>query len=138
MAVAAAAAVVVVAAAVAADISPLSRTKIEFRAAPTRSGRLFFVNVDEINWIEAAGDYVSLHVGRNSHLLHETMTGLENKLNPQKFLRIHRSTIVNSDRIKELQPHINGEYHVFLKNGIKLKLSRRYRKNLQALFGDSL
>ena len=102
------------------------------------SGRLFFVNVDEIDWIEAAGDYVSLHVGRNSHLLHETMTGLENKLNPQKFLRIHRSTIVNSDCIKELHPHINGEYHVFLKNGIKLKLSRRYRKNLQALFGDSL
>ncbi len=101
------------------------------------AGRIFFLPVDEIDWIEAAGDYVGLHVGRKKHLLHETMNGLEAKLNPERFLRIHRSTIVNIDRIKELLPHFNGEYFVVLRNSTRLKLSRSYRDRLQRLLGSA-
>jgi two-component system LytT family response regulator len=102
------------------------------------SGRIFFINADEVDWVEAAGDYVSLHVGRKSHLLHERMNALEEKLDPQKFLRIHRSTIVNIERVQELQPHSNGEFFVLLTSGAHLKLSRSYREDLQKLLGHSI
>jgi two-component system, LytTR family, response regulator len=72
------------------------------------SGRIFFLSVEEIDWIEAADNYVRLHVNRDSHLLRETVNGLESKLDPEKFLRIRRSVIVNISRIKELQPLFNG------------------------------
>ncbi len=102
------------------------------------SGRVFFIKTEEIDWIEAAGDYVTLHIGPNTHMVHASMGGLEAKLAPDRFLRIHRSTIVNTDRIRELQPHANGEYFVYLDNGSKLKLSRNYRENLRSFFGDAL
>jgi two-component system, LytTR family, response regulator len=94
-------------------------------------GRLFFLRTDEIDWIEAAGNYVRLHVGTTSHLLRETMNAIESRLDPEKFFRIHRSRIVNMERIQEMQPWLNGEYAVVLSNGTRLTLSRGYREKLQ-------
>jgi two-component system LytT family response regulator len=94
-------------------------------------GRLFFLRADEIDWIEAAGNYVRLHVGNTSHLLRETMNAIEARLDPEKFFRIHRSRIVNMERIQELQPWLNGEYSVLLRTGTRLTLSRGYREKLQ-------
>jgi two-component system LytT family response regulator len=94
-------------------------------------GRLFFLRADEIDWIEAAGNYVRLHVGNTSHLLRETMNAIEGRLDSEKFFRIHRSRIVNMERIQELQPWLNGEYSVLLRTGTRLTLSRGYREKLQ-------
>ena len=94
-------------------------------------GRLFFLRADEIDWVEAAGNYVRLHVGSTSHLLRETMNAIESRLDPEKFFRIHRSRIVNMERIQELQPWLNGEYAVLLRTGSRLTLSRGYREKLQ-------
>ena len=97
-------------------------------------GRVFFLKVDEIDWIEAAGNYLKLHAGREAHMIRETMNGIEAKLNPDKFLRIHRSTMVNIDRIKELHPMFSGDYEVILHNGTELTLSRNYRERFIELF----
>jgi two-component system, LytTR family, response regulator len=97
-------------------------------------GRVFFLKVDEIDWIEAAGNYVKLHSGRDAHMIRETMNGIEAKLDPDKFLRIHRSTVVHIDRIKELHPMFSGDYAVILRNGTELALSRNYRERLLELF----
>jgi two-component system LytT family response regulator len=99
------------------------------------SGRLFFLRVEEIDWIESSGNYVCLHVGAESHLLRETMNGIEAKLDPARFIRIHRTAIVNIDRIKELQPLFHGEYDVVLRTGMTLTLSRGYRDRIQGLIG---
>ncbi len=101
-------------------------------------GRVFFVRTDEIDWIEAAGNYVKLHVGAEAHLLRETMNALEAQLDPDVFFRIHRCHIVNIERVRELQPWFNGEYVVFLQNGARLTLSRGYREKLQDRIGKSL
>src|SRR5574338_1116412 len=98
-------------------------------------GRVFFVRADEIDWIEAAGNYVKLHVGGDAHLFRETMNALEARLDPDFFYRIHRSHIVNIERVRELQPWFNGEYVVFLRNGTRLTLSRGYREKLQTRVG---
>jgi len=97
-------------------------------------GRVFFLKVDDIDYIEAAGNYVKLHAGRESHMIRETMNGIEAKLDPDKFFRIHRSTVVNIDRIKELHPMFSGDYAVILRNGTELALSRNYRERLLELF----
>ena len=94
-------------------------------------GRLFFLRADEIDWVEAAGNYVRLHVGSTAHLLRETMNAIEGRLDSEKFFRIHRSRIVNVERIQELQPWLNGEYAVLLRTGTRLTLSRGYREKLQ-------
>lgn len=99
------------------------------------NGRLFFLRTDEIDWVEAAGNYVRLHVGSDAHLLRETMNAIEARLDPELFFRIHRSRIVNIERVKELQPWFNGEYVVLLRNGTKLTLSRGYREKLQERLG---
>jgi two-component system, LytTR family, response regulator len=101
-------------------------------------GRVFFVRADEIEWIEAAGNYVKLHVGSATHLFRETMNAVETKLNPDLFYRIHRSHIVNIERVRELQPWFNGEYVVFLNSGTRLTLSRGYREKLQDRIGRTL
>jgi two-component system LytT family response regulator len=101
-------------------------------------GRVFFVRADEIDWIEAAGNYVKLHVGTEAHLFRETMNAIEGQLDPDTFYRIHRSHIVNIERVKELQPWFNGEYVVFLRDGTRLTLSRGYREKLQERIGRSL
>ena len=100
-------------------------------------GRVFFLRTEDIVWIEAAGNYVRLHLGDDSHLFRETMNGIEARLDPRRFVRIHRSRIVNSDRIKELQPWFNGEYVVVLQNGTRLTLSRGYREKLQERLGKN-
>ena len=101
-------------------------------------GRVFFLDVDHINYIEAEGNYVGVHNGQKSYLLRETISGLESQLDPKKFLRIHRSTIVKIDKIKELQPWFHGEYRVILEDGKQLMLSRNYRANMQAAVGNAL
>ena len=98
------------------------------------TGRVFFLRTEEIDWIEAAGNYVKLHVGRETHMIRETMNGIEGKLDPDKFLRIHRSTVVHIDRIKELHPMFSGDYAVILRDGTELALSRNYRERFLELF----
>ncbi len=95
-----------------------------------QGGRVFFLRTDEIDWIEAAGNYVRLHAGKDEYLYRETMTKLEARLNPDRFARIHRSTIVNVERIKELQPWFRGDYMIVLGDNQKLTLSRTYRSRL--------
>lgn len=97
------------------------------------AGRVFFLKTDEIDYVQAEDYYVKLNVGRKGHLLRETMNEMEAKLDPAKFLRIHRSTIVNIERIRELQQHFNGEYIVVLHDGSEHKLSRSRREQLQTL-----
>jgi two-component system LytT family response regulator len=101
-------------------------------------GRVFFLNTDEIDWIEAEGNYVSVHTGKKAYLLRETISSLETQLDPKEFVRIHRSAIVRLDRIRELQPWSHGEYHVILNDGTQLTLSRSYREKLQSALGNSL
>ncbi len=95
------------------------------------TGRVLFVRVEEIDWIEAYDNYVRLHTGGKAHLLRQTMNELAASLNPAQFARIHRSTIVNLDRIRELQPQFNGEALVVLHDGTELKLSRNRREALE-------
>lgn len=99
------------------------------------SGRVVLVKVEDLDFIEADGNYAKLHVGRKSHLLREKMNDLEVQLDPEKFVRIHRSTIVNLDRIKEMHPHFNGDYIVVLQDGRQLRLSRSRRENLEQKLG---
>ena len=98
-------------------------------------GKILLVDVADIDWIEAAGNYVRLHLGEESHLFRETMNNMEGRLDGRRFVRIHRSRIVNTDRIKEMQPWFNGEYVVVLQNGTRLTLSRGYREKLQERLG---
>lgn len=93
-------------------------------------GRVIFLKVEEIDWIETSANYVELHVGKLVYLLRETLSALEEKLDPQQFARVHRTTIVNLDRIQELQPWSHYDFIVLLKDGTKLRMSRRYRANL--------
>jgi two-component system, LytTR family, response regulator len=99
-------------------------------------GRVFFVRVSEIDWIEAAGNYLRLHVGRDAHLVRETMSTIEAKLDPAQFLRVHRSTIVRTDCIREMQPWFSGEYVIILRDGTRLKLSRSYREQVAQQLGQ--
>ncbi len=101
-------------------------------------GKVTLLRVAEIDWIDAEGDYVRIHVGKAWHLLRETMKNLEARLDPARFVRIHRSTIVNLEKIKELQPFFRGEYVVVLHNATTLKLSRGYRANLEARLGRTI
>jgi two-component system LytT family response regulator len=94
-------------------------------------GKAAFIKADDVDWIGADDYYIKLHVGAKSHLLRISMSELEEKLDPTKFLRIHRSTIINFDRVKELQQNPNGDYAVILKDGTELKLSRSRRDCLE-------
>lgn len=100
------------------------------------AGRIFFLQASEIDWIEASDNYVSLHAGRETHLIRETLTALESKLNPEDFIRIRHSAIVNIKRIRELQPLFKGDYQILLHSGAKLTTSRRYRNKIAGLLGD--
>jgi two-component system LytT family response regulator len=105
------------------------------RLAVKTEGRVLFFKIDDIDWIEAADNYVNIHVGNESHLHRETMASIESKLPPTRFLRISRSTIVNVERIREMQPMFHGDYVVILKTGARLGLSRSYRDKLHHLLG---
>ncbi|MGH7551922.1 MAG: LytR/AlgR family response regulator transcription factor [Longimicrobiales bacterium] len=101
------------------------------RLAVKAGGKILFLKTDDIDWIGAEGNYARLHSASRSHLLRETMSSLEEKLDPERFLRIHRSTIVNTDAIVELEPLFQGDYVVILRDGTRLTSSRGYRSNLQ-------
>jgi two-component system LytT family response regulator len=101
-------------------------------------GRAFFLKTEEIDWIEAEGKYVRLHAGKESYLLREAIGSMEAQLDPKKFPRIHRSSIVNIDRVRELQPWFHNEYRVVLNDGTILMLSRSCRKKLGELLGTAL
>jgi two-component system LytT family response regulator len=103
------------------------------RLAVRSVGKTVFVEVDDIDWIEAAENYVHLHAGKTGHLLHVAMNTLEKSLDPEAFLRIHRSIMVNVRRIKELRPALHGEYVVTLENGVRLQSGRMYNEKLKAL-----
>jgi len=108
------------------------------RLAVKTDGRVFLLNVQDVDWLESAGNYICLHVGKQTHIIRETLTQLEDQLDPQKFARIHRSAIVNMERVQELRPYFHGDYKVFLQNGVELSLSRKYRDELYRRMGISL
>lgn len=114
------------------------RPKYLERLVIKNNGRIFFLKTEEIDWISAEGNYVNLHVKKDSYLLRETISSLESQLNPQRFARIHRSQIVNLDRIRELRHWSHGEYQVVLHDGVELMLSRSYREKLNGLVGGML
>lgn len=101
------------------------------------SGEIFFLKAEEIDWIEADGDYMKLHVAGRSHLMRETMARLEARLDARRFARIHRSTIVNIDRVRKLSPSFAGEYAVVLQDGTKLRLSRGFHERVVAMLGQA-
>ena len=107
------------------------------RFAIKGTGQVSFVNIGEINWIEAADYYACLHVGAKSHLLRRSMAELEEDLDSTRFCRIHRSAIVNLERVRGLELREDGEHDVVLSDGTRLRMSRRYRKELQARMGVS-
>lgn len=98
-----------------------------------RGRRLYFVRVHDVEWLEADGNYVRLHVGGGSHLVRDTLGGVEARLDPDRFVRVHRSAIVNLDRVASLEPYAHGEYVVAMRDGTKLTSSRTYSARLRAL-----
>jgi two-component system LytT family response regulator len=111
------------------------KAKLPERIAVKSEGRVVLLKLEEIDWIEAADNYVSLHRGKEVHLHRETMSSIEERLADASFIRISRSAIVNINRIKELQPMFHGDYMVALQDGTKLTLSRTYRDKLNQLLG---
>ena len=105
------------------------------RFAIKGTGQASFVNISEIDWIEAADYYACLHVGAKSHLLRRSMAELEEDLDPTRFCRIHRSAIVNLERVQALELREDGEHDAVLRDGTRLRMSRRYRKELQSRMG---
>jgi two-component system, LytTR family, response regulator len=110
------------------DAQPLTASRLTIRGA----GAVSYVEIADIDWVEAADYYACLHVGAKSHLLRKSMAELEKDLDPRLFCRIHRSTIVNLNRVCGLEVDTAGDYEVILASGKHLRLSRRFRKNLQA------
>jgi two-component system, LytTR family, response regulator len=117
------------------DVSP--ERKAMDRLVIKSDGRVVFLKTREVDYAEAAGNYLSLHVGKDTYLIRETMNAFEARLDPEKFLRIHRSTIVNIERIKEVQQWFKGEYVVTLRDGTELSLSRTYRDKLRQFLAQS-
>ena len=103
------------------------------RIAIKSSGRIVFVNIVDIDWVGSADNYVEIHTGTQTHLLRETLTAMERRLEGDPFVRISRTAIVNRHRIRELQPLFHGEYAILLQNGTRLTLSRSYREQLPRL-----
>lgn len=120
----------------------LGRTKSESqqlrRLVIRTAGRVVFLELDEVDWIEAAANYVKLHVGKDSFLIREGIGHFSAKLDPDRFVRIHRSSIVNVRRIRELQPCDSGEYIAVLRDGKELSCSRGCRPQLLKLIDGSL
>jgi two-component system LytT family response regulator len=107
------------------------------RLAVRNNGQVLFLSFEEIEWIEAAGNYVRLNAGGESHLLRETMSGVEAKLPRERFLRIHRSALVNLEAVRELVPSPHGDFVVALKSGKRLPLSRACRDRLEEALGTA-
>ena len=118
-------------AAVLEDLAP--GTKKPDRLILRENGKIVLVRPETIDWIEADGNYVRVHAGPNSHYIRETLASLESQLPPDNFMRISRSTIVNLDRIRELQPLFYGDYSVILEDGSRLNMSRTHRDRLESI-----
>jgi len=127
------------------DLDARFRAMLEDLKAPTKflkritiklTGHTIVLPTDEIEWIESYGNYLKLHTGRESHLLRGTMQSLEEKLDPDKFVRVHRSTIVNIEKVKEIYPRSNGDQDLVLHDGRQLMLSRKYRGRFFAALGE--
>lgn len=104
---------------------------------PVRAnGEIYFVRVDDVDWIDAEGNYIALHVAGRRHLVRDTIKSLEGRLDPAKFVRVHRSAIINVDRLKKLQPYFHGEYVITLQDGTTLTSSRTYSDRLRALLAQ--
>jgi len=101
-------------------------------------GRVLFLRAEEIDWIEAAGVYVQVHTASRTWLHRISLGELEARLDPRQFLRIHRSTIVNRQKVREFYPHSHGDFLVVLQNGTELRLSRSYRQKVETSLGQSL
>jgi len=108
------------------------------RIAVKTGGRVLILRVHEVDWIEASRDYVALHVGAKEWLVREPISALEHRLAASGFVRIHRSTLLNADRVRELVPLSRGEFTVILFDGTELKLSRNYRGSFERLAGLGL
>lgn len=105
------------------------------RIVARKDSRIYFLKVEEIDWIKAEGKHVTVQMGDQSFTVRQSIGDIENRLNPEKFIRIHRSVIVNVDQICEMQPWFHGDYRVFLSNGTELLLSRNRRDKLHSLLG---
>lgn len=114
-------------------VSPRPHVK---RLAVRSGGKTVFVDVKDVDWIEAAENYVQLHCGKAGHLLHVPMNTLEKSLDPETFLRVHRSIIVNVSRIREFEPGVHGEYVITLENGTRVRSGRTYNEKLKGLLGN--
>ena len=114
-----------------------SRQNAPQRIVIKADGEIVCLKPNEIDWAESAGNYVCLHVGGNTHILRETITSLETRLGHRQFLRVHRSTLVNVDRIKTLRPSLYGDYAILLRDGTKLTLSRGFRENVLKRLGTA-
>jgi two-component system LytT family response regulator len=123
---------------IAAALGDLGRTvprRYPKRLAIRSDGRVTLVDVREVDRVEAAGNYVEVYAGGKARLMRETLTNLEARLDPETFVRVSRSTIVNADRVRELRPMFNGDFVVVLRDGTEVSASRRYRQSLDALLG---
>jgi two-component system, LytTR family, response regulator len=117
----------------------LTRDRPYFSRVPVRTeGRVRVIDLAEVDWIGAADNYVALHVGAREHLVRDTLARFEQRLEPQQFVRIHRSTIVRVDRIDELIPDVHGDFQVRLKDGTVLAMSRTFRAHVEGCFGRRL
>jgi len=114
-----------------------SRQHSPERIVVKSDGEIVCLKPNEIDWAEAAGNYVCLHVGNVTHILRETITALESRLGARQFLRVHRSTLVNVDRIKTLKPSLYGDYSILLRDGTKLTLSRGFRESVLRRLGTA-
>ncbi len=114
-----------------------SRQNTPQRIVIKADGEIVCLRPNEIDWAESAGNYVCLHVGANTHILRETITSLESRLGERQFLRVHRSTLVNVDRIKTLRPSLYGDYAILLRDGTKLTLSRGFRETVLKRLGTA-
>ena len=99
-------------------------------------GTIRFVDAEDVQWVEAAGDYVVLHAGKDNLMLRDTMTDMEDKLDPDSFVRVHRSHIVNINFVREIKSYFHGDYILYLNDGTELKVSRRYWPDLEALLSS--
>jgi two-component system LytT family response regulator len=120
-------------------IRQLGRERPHLARIPVRSeGRVKVIDVVDVDWLSAADNYVTLHVGRHEYLVRDTLSALEARLAANDFVRVHRSTIVRLDRIAELVPDLHGDYRIRLKNGAVVPMSRTYRARLEDRFGRRL
>ena len=120
-------------------IRQLARERAQLERIPVRSeGRVKVIDLGDVDWLSAADNYVTLHVGRHEYLVRDTLAALEARLDANAFVRVHRSSIVRLDRIAELVPDLHGDYRIRLKNGAVVPMSRTYRARIEDRFGRRL